>query len=105
MVKNIDIACEFGKIKRPDQLSIGFALETENELKNATGKLDRKNFDMVVLNSMNDEKSGFGFDTNQISIIRKDFTRKTFALKPKKAVAEDVITEIVDCLMNQIVNC
>jgi phosphopantothenoylcysteine decarboxylase/phosphopantothenate--cysteine ligase len=105
MVKNIDIAFEFGKIKREGQLSVGFALETENELKNATGKLDRKNFDMVVLNSMNDEKSGFGFDTNQISIIRKDFTRKTFALKPKKAVAEDIITEIVLCLRNLIVNC
>jgi phosphopantothenoylcysteine decarboxylase/phosphopantothenate--cysteine ligase len=105
MVKNIDIAFEFGKMKREGQLSVGFALETENELINATGKLDRKNFDMVVLNSMNDEKSGFGFDTNQISIIRKDFTRKTFALKPKKAVAEDIITEIALCLRKLIVNC
>ena len=98
MVKNIDIAFEFGKIKRPDQLSVGFALETKDELKNAMGKLDRKNFDMVVLNSMNDEKSGFGFDTNQISIIKKDFTRKTFPLKSKKEVAEDIMSEIVLCI-------
>src|ERR1700750_493295 len=77
MVKNIDIAFEFGKTKRPDQLSVGFALETENELKNATDKLDRKNFDMVILNSMNDDQSGFGFDTNQVSIIKKDLTAKT----------------------------
>jgi phosphopantothenoylcysteine decarboxylase/phosphopantothenate--cysteine ligase len=98
MVKNIDIAFEFGKIKRLDQLSVGFALETEDELKNAMGKLGRKNFDLVVMNSMNDEKSGFGFDTNQISIIKKDFTRKTFPLKPKKEVAEDIISEIVLCI-------
>ena len=98
MVKNIDIAFEFGKIKRPDQLSIGFALETEDELKNATGKLDRKNFDMVVLNSMNDAEAGFGFDTNQISIIKKDITRKSFPLKSKMEVAEDIISEIVLCI-------
>jgi len=98
MVKNIDIAFEFGKIKRPDQLSVGFALETENELKNAMGKLDRKNFDMVILNSMNDEKSGFGFDTNQISIIKKDLSRKTFPLKSKKEVAADIVSEIAFCI-------
>ncbi len=50
------------------------------------------------MNSMNDEKSGFGFDTNQISIIKKDFTRKTFPLKSKKEVAEDIMSEIVLCI-------
>ncbi|HET7003041.1 MAG TPA: phosphopantothenoylcysteine decarboxylase, partial [Puia sp.] len=81
LVKNIDIAFEFGKIKKAHQLSVGFALETEEEFKNAKGKLDRKNFDMVILNSMNDAEAGFGFDTNRISIIKNDLTRKTFPLK------------------------
>jgi len=98
MIKNIDIALEFGKVKRADQLSVGFALETEDELKNAIGKLERKNFDMVVLNSMNDADAGFGFDTNQISIIKKNFARKTFPLKTKNEVASDIISEIVHSL-------
>ena len=98
MIKNIDIAFEFGKVKRGDQLSVGFALETENELQNAAGKLEKKNFDMVVLNSMNDAEAGFGFDTNQVSIIKKDFTRKNFPLKTKKEVATDIVSEIVFCL-------
>jgi phosphopantothenoylcysteine decarboxylase/phosphopantothenate--cysteine ligase len=54
MVKNVDIAYEFGKIKTANQVAVGFALETNDELKHATGKLDKKNLDMVVLNSMND---------------------------------------------------
>ena len=93
MVKNIDIAHEFGKVKRDEQVSIGFALETNDELTHAIGKLTRKNFNMVVLNSMNDKDAGFGFDTNKITIIKKDFTHKYFPLKPKGEVAADIVRE------------
>ena len=96
MVRNVDIACEFGKIKSPRQLSIGFSLETNNELTNATGKLITKNFDMVVLNSMNDNKATFEHDTNKITIIRKDFTQKQFSLKHKKEVAKDIVEAVFD---------
>jgi phosphopantothenoylcysteine decarboxylase/phosphopantothenate--cysteine ligase len=98
MVKNVDIAFEFGKIKTEDQLSVGFALETNDELAHALDKLGRKNLDMVVLNSLNDEQSGFGYDSNKIQIIRKDFTQKQFALKPKKEVAHDIVSEIQELL-------
>ncbi len=94
MVKNVDIAYEFGKIKSPEQISVGFALETNDEDKHAVGKLVKKNFDMVVLNSMNDANATFGFDTNKISIIKSDFSQKLFPLKNKKDVATDIVNEI-----------
>jgi phosphopantothenoylcysteine decarboxylase/phosphopantothenate--cysteine ligase len=100
MVKNIDIAYEFGKIKAMNQLSIGFALETNDEMKHAIGKLSRKNFDMVILNSMNDTHATFGFDTNKISIIHKDLTQKHFSLKTKFEVAKDIADEIALALYN-----
>jgi phosphopantothenoylcysteine decarboxylase/phosphopantothenate--cysteine ligase len=94
MIKNIDIAFEFGKIKTAEQLSVGFALETNDELTNAIGKLSKKNFDMVALNSMNDANATFGFDTNKISIIKRDFTQLDFRLKSKTEVAEDIISVV-----------
>jgi phosphopantothenoylcysteine decarboxylase/phosphopantothenate--cysteine ligase len=94
MVKNVDIAYEFGQIKTVSQLSVGFALETNDEMKHAIGKLSRKNFDMVILNSMNDTHATFGFDTNKISIIHKDLTPKHFQLKSKFEVAKDITDEI-----------
>ena len=94
MVKNIDIAYEFGLVKGPYQWSVGFALETENELKHAIGKLDKKNFDMVILNSMNDRNAGFGYDTNKITMVQKDFSQFRFPLKTKKAVAEDILDSL-----------
>jgi len=100
MIKNIDIAYEFGKIKTIHQLSVGFALETNDEMKHAIGKLDKKNFDMVILNSMNDTHATFGFDTNKINIIRKDLTQKHFLLKPKFEVAKDIADEIASALYN-----
>jgi len=60
MIKNIDIAFEFGKIKTPAQVAVGFALETNDELQHAVAKLSKKNLDMVVLNSMNDANATFG---------------------------------------------
>src|SRR5204862_5836114 len=98
MIKNIDIAYEFGKIKTADQVSVGFALETNDELAHAQGKLRKKNFDMVVLNSMNDANATFGYDTNKITIIKSDFTQKDFPLKPKSEVANDIVAEIENLL-------
>ena len=94
MVKNIDIAFEFGKVKTNNQLSVGFALETNDELKHAIGKLDKKNFDMVILNSMNDTNATFGFDTNKITVIRDDFSMTNYPLKSKQEVAGDIVYEI-----------
>jgi len=93
--KTIDIAASLGKDKRKHQLLVGFALETNNEKANAAGKLKKKNFDFIVLNSLNDKGAGFNHDTNKISIIRKDNKIKDFKLKTKKAVAIDIVDEIV----------
>jgi phosphopantothenoylcysteine decarboxylase/phosphopantothenate--cysteine ligase len=94
MVKNIDIAFEFGKTKKTNQLAVGFALETNDELKHAVSKLDKKNLDIIILNSMNDENATFGFDTNKISVIKNDLTQKIYPLKSKAEVAEDILQEI-----------
>lgn len=94
MVRNVDIAAEFGKVKTPQQLSVGFALETNDELKHAMGKLSKKNFDMVVLNSMNDANATFGHETNKITVIRKDFSQTSYGLKSKKDVAADIVHEV-----------
>lgn len=101
MVKNVDIAYEFGKIKTSKQISVGFALETNDELQHAVGKLNKKNLDMVVLNSMNDANATFGYDTNKISVIKKDFTQKQFPLKHKTGVALDIVQELSAILFAQ----
>lgn len=98
MVKNIDIAYEFGKVKSANQISVGFALETNDELKHAMGKLVKKNFDMVIMNSMNDANATFGFDTNKITIVRNDFTRRGFSLKNKTEVAQDIVNEVAEII-------
>lgn len=98
MVKNIDIATEFGKVKQSHQLSIGFALETNDELHNAMNKLKRKNFDLVVLNSMNDSNATFGHDTNKITTVRRDLSQTVYPLKDKRKVAEDIVFEISNLL-------
>lgn len=101
MIKNIDIAYEFGKIKTPGQLSIGFALETNDELSHAREKLLKKNFDMIILNSMNDSNACFGYDTNKITVIKKGQLPKEFPLKQKSGVAKDIVQEISSLLINQ----
>lgn len=88
--KNRDIAYEFGKIKRNDQIAVGFALETNNIHENAVGKLKKKNFDLIVLNSPN-KNEGFGFDTNKITIIDSELSLHSFPLKLKKEIANDII--------------
>jgi len=90
----LDIAAAVGKVKKHEQFLVGFALETSNEEANAKDKMERKNFDFIVLNSLQDPNSGFGFDTNKVSIIhRSGFVRK-FDLKTKLSVAYDIVNEI-----------
>jgi phosphopantothenoylcysteine decarboxylase/phosphopantothenate--cysteine ligase len=90
-----DIAAFVGGMKTENQFIVGFALETNNEEANALSKLERKNFDFIVLNSLKDDKAGFGFDTNKISILHRSGTKTQFDLKSKNAVAEDIVNEIV----------
>lgn len=94
-VKNVDIAYEFGKVKTQHQKSIGFALETNNVLDNATSKLNKKNFDCIVANSPNKDE-GFGYDTNKIAILKKDLTLTEYPLKSKHEVAQDIINAIIE---------
>jgi phosphopantothenoylcysteine decarboxylase/phosphopantothenate--cysteine ligase len=88
---NPDIAATLGKIKRPDQFLAGFALETDNEIMNATEKLARKNFDFIVLNSLKDKGAGFNSESNKITIIGKDNKVDRFELKSKVEVATDIL--------------
>ena len=90
-----DILTELGSKKKPGQILVGFALETNNELDNAKAKLKNKNLDLIVLNSLQDEGAGFGTDTNKISIIDKDGGVTPYATKPKKEVAEDIVAFII----------
>ena len=96
-----DIAAKLGSIKRSNQVLVGFALETDNEEENAISKLDRKNLDFIVLNSLNDKGAGFATNTNKIKIINKDGYRFDFPLKSKKEVAEDIINELNNILINK----
>lgn len=89
-----DIAAAIGAIKQPEQFMVGFALETQNEEQNAIEKMERKNFDFIVLNSLNDPNSCFGFDTNKVSIIHRSGLTKKFELKSKLDVADDIVREI-----------
>lgn len=98
LVKTTDIAKTLGLQKKKNQLMIGFALETDNEIANAKVKIHSKNLDMIVLNSLQDSGAGFGHDTNKISIIKKDETMIEFDLKSKQDVAQDIIDAIVEDL-------
>jgi phosphopantothenoylcysteine decarboxylase/phosphopantothenate--cysteine ligase len=95
-----DILASLGAIKK-QQFLVGFALETNNELENAKGKLKRKNLDAIILNSLQDKGAGFATDTNKITIIDKEFNEKYFELKSKVEVAEDIINEIVHRIKKQ----
>jgi phosphopantothenoylcysteine decarboxylase/phosphopantothenate--cysteine ligase len=88
-----DILAEMGKRKK-NQLLVGFALESDNELQNAEKKLKQKNLDLVILNSMRDEGAGFKVDTNRITVLSRPGSVTTFDLKPKQEVANDIVSEI-----------
>lgn len=95
LVKNPDIARALGQAKRPGQILVGFALETDNGDANAREKLERKNLDMIVLNSLSDKGAGFGTDTNKITVFfAKSDTPVSFPLKSKAEVAADIFDSI-----------
>ncbi len=73
---------------------MGFALETDHETANAAGKMNRKNLDMIVMNSLRDKGAGFGTDTNKITVFKRDGRVEEYALKSKKEVAADILDAI-----------
>ena len=94
--KTKDILKSLGEIKKKNQLLVGFALETENEKENAIAKLKSKNADFIVLNSLNDNGAGFGFDTNKITIFDRSESEFQFEIKSKQEVAVDIINTILN---------
>jgi phosphopantothenoylcysteine decarboxylase/phosphopantothenate--cysteine ligase len=92
--KTQDILASLGKIKQ-NQFLIGFALETENEIENAKLKIQKKNLDLIVLNSLQDEGAGFGKATNKITFIDKDFIVEPMDLKSKELVANDIMNKVI----------
>ena len=92
-----DIAASLGALKKDRQLLVGFALETNDETAHAQDKLQRKNFDFIVLNSLNDKGAGFRVDTNKITIIDREGATP-YPLKNKAEVATDIIDRLVACI-------
>ncbi|MET0636806.1 MAG: bifunctional phosphopantothenoylcysteine decarboxylase/phosphopantothenate--cysteine ligase CoaBC [Chitinophagaceae bacterium] len=96
LTRTRDILGTLGGRKKPGQVLVGFALETFNEKESAMGKLEKKNADLIVLNSLNDEGAGFGIDTNKVTIFRRGAEELQWPVKPKREVARD----LVDLLIN-----
>jgi phosphopantothenoylcysteine decarboxylase/phosphopantothenate--cysteine ligase len=94
LVKTHDIAASVGKMKSSKQLLVGFALETHDEVNHAKKKIESKNFDFIVLNSLQDEGAGFGHDTNKITIIDRHQHIQSFPLKSKTDAAHDIVEAI-----------
>ncbi len=101
LTKNADIAFEMGKQKKQNQINVGFALETHDEVLNAQNKMKKKNFDMIVLNSLQDSGAGFGHDTNKVTIFTSS-EKYFYDLKPKKQVALDIIEHITAIVKQQL---
>ena len=95
-----DIAAKLGQLKKKPQVLVGFALETDAEIQNAQTKLERKNLDFIVLNSLRNPGAGFQYDTNQITILKREGGEYTFPLKSKKEVAEDILNELNNYFIN-----
>jgi phosphopantothenoylcysteine decarboxylase/phosphopantothenate--cysteine ligase len=87
-----DIARTLGETKRADQKLVGFALESEHEKENALRKLERKNLDAIVLNSLRDKGAGFGTDTNIVTILQADGTATALPLQSKELISEGILT-------------
>lgn len=101
LVRNPDIAAGVAKEKKERQTLIGFALETNDALLNAEKKLEKKNLDMVVLNSLEDRGAGFRTDTNKVTVISRDGMKRSFPLKTKREVANDIVNLIVEHRKNK----
>jgi phosphopantothenoylcysteine synthetase/decarboxylase len=93
---NPDIAASLGRVKRKDQILVGFALETSNEQENAALKLLKKNLDLIILNSLIDNGAGFQYDTNKIKILDRSGVIFTSELKQKKEIAVDIVNKILE---------
>ncbi len=96
LVKNVDIAATLGQRKRAEQFAVGFALETTNELAHAQDKLRRKNFDLVVLNSLRDAGAGFGHDTNKVAVLDRAGRVLNFELQAKSELAHALVALILN---------
>ena len=96
--KTTDILKYLGEQKTQDQILVGFALETNDEEQNAISKLQRKNLDFIVLNSLNDAGAGFKKDTNKVTIIDRDLQKTVFELKSKEAVAQDICLKVAQLI-------
>lgn len=94
LTENPDIAATLSAGKQPHQIMVGFALETDNELANAQSKLERKGLDMIVLNSLQDAGAGFGYDTNKVTLLFKNGTKKDYPLLSKEVVARVILDNI-----------
>jgi phosphopantothenoylcysteine decarboxylase/phosphopantothenate--cysteine ligase len=95
-----DIAGELGRLKRTGQLFVGFALETDQGVKSAREKLERKNLDLIVLNSLEEEGAGFGTDTNRVTMIDRSGSIDEYELKPKDQVAADLVERVAKMIEN-----
>jgi phosphopantothenoylcysteine decarboxylase/phosphopantothenate--cysteine ligase len=93
--KTKDILASLGKIKK-NQFLIGFALETENEIENAKLKIQKKNLDLIVLNSLQDKGAGFQHQTNKVTFIDKEFKIEPMDLKSKESVAVDILNKVIE---------
>jgi phosphopantothenoylcysteine decarboxylase/phosphopantothenate--cysteine ligase len=98
LVKTEDILATLGSRKKEGQVLVGFALETEREEENAMQKLNKKNADMIVLNSLKDSGAGFGKETNKITVYFKNGSKRTFDTKQKIEVAKDIVDAIIEIL-------
>lgn len=94
LVKTKDILKELGSLKKKKQVLVGFALETDNEMEYAKGKLEKKNLDFVIMNSLNDAGAGFKHDTNRVYILSKNGQTIDTGLKTKVEIAEDIVKVI-----------
>lgn len=98
LTKTTDVLKELGKQKKPNQVIVGFALETNDELVHAKQKLENKNLDFIVLNSMNDKGAGFGVDTNKVTLLDNKGKTEQLPLKTKQEVAVDIVNKIITLL-------
>jgi phosphopantothenoylcysteine decarboxylase/phosphopantothenate--cysteine ligase len=102
LVRNRDIAATLGREKKGHQLLVGFALETKDEITQAKDKLQRKNLDVIVLNSLNEPGAGFGYDTNQVTLINKHGSETHVPLKSKTEIAEEVINYLINSMASTV---
>lgn len=98
LIKTKDILKNLGQKKTEGQILVGFALESHREKEYAIGKLQNKNADLIVLNSLNDEGAGFGYDTNKVTIFEKNGNQLDYERKPKQQVAKDIVDRIVNIM-------